>query len=73
MSQVDTPLVNQDNIKNRITRAYVEERMSKSGKPYNVLITYWNRPNGKTYINTKFLSNEEIALIESSVSIESVL
>ena len=56
-----------DNIKSNISRAYTETRTSKAGKPYNVLVVSFLRPNDKIYEFTTFLTNEQLALIESSV------
>lgn len=67
-------IANSDNIRSHISRAYVEERISKKGnKPYTVLNIDWAMPNEKVYKQTIFLSAEQLALIESSVAIEALL
>lgn len=65
---------NSDNIISHISRAYVEERISKKdNKPYSVLNIDWIMSNEKTYKQTIFLSAEQLALIESSVAKEALL
>ena len=67
-------IANSDNIRSHISRAYVEERISKKdNRPYNVLNIDWAMPNEKVYKQTIFLSAEQLALIESSVAIEALL
>lgn len=62
---------NSDNITSHIARAYVEQRVSKKdNRPYNVLILKWLMSNGNTYEQTVFLSAEQVALIDSSVSVK---
>lgn len=61
---------NSDNITSHITRAYIESRTSKENKPYRVLIIKWLMANGNTYDQTVFLSAEQVALIDSSVSVK---
>lgn len=67
-------IANSDNIRSHISRAYVEERISKKyNRPYSVLNIDWAMPNEKVYKQTIFLSAEQLALIESSVAIEALL
>ena len=66
-------ITNSDNIVSHISRAYVESRTSKENKPYQVLTIEWVMPNGNTYKQSVFLSNEQVALIDSSVAKESLL
>jgi len=66
-------ITNSDNIVSHISRAYVESRISKENKPYQVLTIEWVMPNGNTYKQSVFLSNEQVALIDSSVAKESLL
>ena len=61
---------NSDNITSHITYAYIESRTSKENKPYRVLIIKWLMANGNTYDQTVFLSAEQVALIDSSVSVK---
>ena len=65
---------NSDNIISHISRAYVEERISKKdNKPYSVLPIEWIMPNEKIYKQSVFLSSEQLSLIESSVAKEALL
>ena len=65
---------NSDNIVSHVSRAYVEERISKKdNRPYSVLIIEWIMPNEKLYKQSVFLSAEQLALIESSVAKEALL
>lgn len=58
-----------DNLSSHLTRVYLETRKSqKTGNDYTVVVYEWFMPNDKTYKQEKFVSNEEIALIEQSVS-----
>lgn len=67
-------IANSDNIRSHISRAYVEERISKKdNRPYSVLNIDWAMPNEKVYKQTIFLSAEQLALIELSVAIEALL
>lgn len=66
-------VTNSDNIVSHISRAYVESRTSKENKPYQALTIEWIMPNGNTYKQLVFLSNEQVALIDSSVAKESLL
>ena len=61
---------NSDNITSHIARSYVEQRTSKENRPYSVLIIEWLMRNGNTYKQTVFLSAEQVALIDSSVSVK---
>lgn len=62
---------NSDNITSHIARSYVEQRTSKKdNRPYSVLIIEWLMRNGNTYKQTIFLSDEQVALIDSSVSVK---
>lgn len=61
-----------DNISARITRIYIETNTSsKTGNPYNRLVTEWNLPNGSQYLCKLFINDEQKALIESSVPMKS--
>ena len=65
---------NSDNIISHISRAYVEERISKKdNRPYSVLTIEWIMTNEKIYKQSVFLSSEQLSLIESSVAKESLL
>lgn len=65
---------NSDNIISHVSRAYVEERISKKdNRPYSVLTIDWIMPNEKIYKQSVFLSSEQLALIESSVAKEALL
>ena len=65
---------NSDNIVSHISRAYVEERISKKdNKPYSLLTIEWIMPNEKIYKQSVFLSSEQFALIDSSVAKEALL
>lgn len=65
---------NSDNIISHISRAYVEERISKKdNRPYSVLTIEWIMSNEKIYKQSVFLSSEQLSLIESSVAKEALL
>ena len=67
-------VTNSDNIVSHVSRAYVEERISKKeNKPYSVLTIEWIMPNEKIYKQSVFLSSEQFSLIESSVAKEALL
>lgn len=67
-------VTNSDNIVSHVSRAYVEERISKKdNRPYSVLTIEWIMPNEKPYKQSVFLSAEQLALIESSVAKEALL
>lgn len=61
-----------DNIITHIPRVYIETKTSqKSGKPYTTINAVFNRPNGKQYTLTNFLTEEQKSLIEDSVPLAS--
>lgn len=67
-------VTNSDNIVSHVSRAYVEERISKKeNKPYSVLTIEWIIPNEKIYKQSVFFSSEQLSLIESSVAKEALL
>lgn len=68
-----TSILNSDNIKSHICRAYIEERTSKEGKPYYVKVEIWNMPGGEEYRLEDFLSHERLALLKLSVPVEQVV
>jgi len=59
----------QDNISSHLARVTVKQKISgKTQNPYTVLELTWLLPNDKTYVQTAFLNDEQIALIGQSVS-----
>lgn len=57
-----------DNLVSNLSRVFIEKRHSTAkNKDYAVLVLTWLLPNGKTFKQEQFVSNEQLALIEMSV------
>lgn len=73
MTGTTTPTTNADNLISHVSRIHAETRTSKAGKPYHVVVITWIMPGAKTYKQTHFINDEQLALIESTVSKEAIL